>query len=420
MRTHGFVCCGIAIGLLACGDDGERCHPDVPNTICTIAGTGEAGAPSFTPVPAKEASLSIPFDLAMASDGTLWVIDFNNYVVRAIDAGGMITTVIGNGDVGDCPDHTPALEAPFSHVTDLRFHDGYLYLASWHNSRIKRVRLSDMMVENFAGRGARTHYDGDGGPAIDAALDLPAALAVRGDGAIVVMDQANQVVRAIDPAGVINTILGKCIADVEAPCAPGQPLMTCPGSSKLVCRSDPFACVSPCAPDYAGDGGAPLDVRMAQPFGDAADPGGHIAYDRGGNLLFADTNNHRIRKIDTAGVVSTIAGIGGTGKYGAGGYSGDGGPATSALLNGPVDLAVADDGTIYFTDVYNSCVRKIDPAGVISTAVGTCGVRGYAGDGGPPAQATLARPFGIALVGDKLYIADSFNHRIRVANLASP
>ncbi|HLU68735.1 MAG TPA: hypothetical protein VKZ63_20785, partial [Kofleriaceae bacterium] len=102
------------------------------------------------------------------------------------------------------------------------------------------------------------------------------------------------------------------------------------------------------------------------------------------------------------------------------GYSGDGGPAVQARLNGPVDLEVADDGTIYFADTMNNCVRKIDTAGIISTVAGQCGQgpleRGFAGDGGDPLQATLNLPIGIEVDGDRLYIADLLNHRVRVVN----
>ncbi|HEU0034334.1 MAG TPA: hypothetical protein VFQ53_27115 [Kofleriaceae bacterium] len=419
MRTLGHACCALATLVFACADRGDVCDPTRPDTICTIAGTGEPGAPVFAPVPATEAPLYIPTDVTLAPDGTVWVIDFNNYVLRQIDDAGVMRTVVGNGNLGDCPEGTPALDAEFNHSADLVFHDGSLYIAAWHNSRVKRVELSDMTVHNFAGRGVREQYDGDGGPALDAALDLPAALAVRPDGAIVVMDQGNQVIRAIDGSNVIRTIVGRCVADTLAACAPDATLVACPGSSKLVCSSDPDACLYPCGPGYAGDGATALDVRMAQPFGAVAMPGGHIAFTRDGSLLFVDTNNHRVREVDPAGVVSTIAGIGSIDAAGRGGYAGDGGLATLAQLNHPRDVAIAEDGTLYLTDVDNSCIRKIDPAGIISTAVGICGERGFSGDGASPTRATLDRPMGIELVGDLLYIADSFNHRIRVANVAS-
>ena len=157
----------LALAGAACGDD--ACDLDAPNTICTIAGSGEQ-AFGGDGGPATEAAFYSPMDTAISPDGEVWVLDFNNYVVRAIDAKGIIRTVVGNGMVGDAPPpgatSIPALDALLNHTTDLLFHGDYLYLAAWHNSRIKRVRLSDMVLENYAGRGRRTYYDGDEGPAL--------------------------------------------------------------------------------------------------------------------------------------------------------------------------------------------------------------------------------------------------------------
>jgi hypothetical protein len=335
------------------------------------------------------------------------VLDFNNYVVRSIDAKGIMRSVIGNGQVGDSPPpgvpEMPALDAYFNHTTDLFFHDGYLYLSAWHNSRIKRVRLSDMTIENFAGLGRRTYYDGDEGPALMASLDLPSSIALDPAGNIVIMDQANQVVRMVDGSGTMHTIVGKCVIELDSPCAPSAQPVACPGSDKFACGDPATECSKPCSPSFGGDGGPALEARLGEP------------YDHAGNLLIADTDNNRIRKVDPAGVITTIAGTG------VPGYSGDGGPANQAQINRPVDVAIAPDNTLYFTDVFNSCIRKIDAAGIISAVVGQCSPnpddRGFAGDGGPPLSAKLNRPYGIDLVDNKLYVSDSYNNRIRVVNL---
>jgi serine/threonine protein kinase, bacterial len=151
---------------------------------------------------------------------------------------------------------------------------------------------------------------------------------------------------------------------------------------------------------------------MAQPYGQAADPAGRLVYDREGNLLFADSENNRIRKVDRAGIITTLAGTG------IAGYAGDGGPANLAKISRPIDIEVAEDNTVYFTDVDNNCIRKISPAGVISRVAGKCGKpRGFGGDGGNPLDATMDRPYGIELDGKRLYVADSYNNRIRVVNL---
>lgn len=411
------VVCALGASLLAaCSDD--PCDPDAPGTICTIAGTGEQGIDGDDG-PATAAKLYVPQDMAVHPDGDLWVLDFNNYLVRSIDSAGVIRTVVGTGELGDSPPagqaESPADEAMFNHTPDLLFHDGYMYLAAWHNSRVKRVNLSTMMLENYAGAGKRTYYYGDGGPALDAALDLPSSLAVDPDGNIVIMDQANQVIRSVATDGTITRIAGMCVVDSDVPCAPGQQPQQCPDSDKFTCGSFETECDKVCTPGYGGDGGSALEMRMSQPYGQQADPAGRIAYDASGNLVFADTENHRIRKVDAAGIVTTIAGTG------TGGYSGDGGPAVDAEIFHPVDVEGAPDGSVYFTDVFNNCVRKIDAAGIISTVVGQCSPdvkdRGFGGDGGSPLAAKLDRPYGIELAGDKLYVADTFNNRIRVVNL---
>jgi hypothetical protein len=403
--------------LGACGGD-DPCDPDAPGSICTIAGNGEQGFDGDEG-PATAATLYVPQDMAVHPDGNLWLLDFNNYLVREIDPSGTIRTVIGSGELADSPPvgvaEMPAREAGFNHTPDMLFHDGYLYMAAWHNSRVKRVNLSTMMLENYAGAGKRTYYYGDGGPRLDAALDLPSSIALDPDGNIVIMDQANQVIRRVNAAGIIDRIAGKCVVDLDVPCTAGQQPTQCPGSNKFVCGDLATECEKTCTPGDSGDGGPALELRMGQPFGQSADPAGRIAYDTQGNLIFADTDNSRIRKVDTNGIVTTIAGTG------VGGYNGDNKPAVEAQVNRPVDVEAGPDGSIYFTDVYNSCVRKIDTSGIISAVAGTCSAspkdRGFSGDGGPPLAAKLDRPYGIELVGKKLYVADTFNNRIRVVNL---
>jgi hypothetical protein len=405
--------------LAACGDT-EACDPTVPNTICTIAGAGLDQGYSGDNGPATKAVMYIPMDSAVAPDGNVWFIDFNNYVIRAIDPQGIITTVIGNGELGDSPSsdqllEVEALNAYNNHTPNMFFSGDYLYLAAWHESRIKRVRLGDMMMENFAGAGVRTFYKGDGGPAMLAALDLPAGIATDPAGNIVIMDQGNQVVRMVDSAGLMHTIAGKCVVELDVPCAGAQPV-ACPApSNKFACGDPTIECANACTPGYGGDGGPAIEARFAQPYGQAADPAGRLAYDHLGNLIIADTSNNRIRKVDTAGIVTTIAGTG------VEGYGGDDGPAVQAQLNHPVDLAIADDNTVYFTDVFNNCIRRIDPSGIISRVVGQCSAniadRGFAGDGGPPLDAKLNRPYGIDLVGNTLYVSDAYNNRLRVVNL---
>jgi sugar lactone lactonase YvrE len=431
----------LACGLAASGcTDSKACDPDAPGTICTVAGEGTNGwAPPNKQGgdngPAVDAYLSWPQDTVIAPNGDLWIEDFNNYQVRAVGSDGIIKTVIGSGLLGDSPDpgetSCPALQAAFNHTTHLAFHnDGttnWLYMAAWHGSRVKRLDYDAMTVENYAGLGVRTRYTGDDGPAMTAALDLPTSIAFDPQGNVTIMDQANQVIRQVTPDGMIHRIAGRCVIELDPnepePCAaPTQ----CPNSDKWVCGRPEVYCgttgeyngTADCTQGFSGDGGPALDLRMAQDVGQFSRPGGRIAYDGAGNLIFADSGNNRLRRIGTDGIVNTIAG---TGEKG---FSGDGGPATAAKLSSPVDIAVADDGTIYFTDTDNSCVRKIDTAGTISTVAGMCNpvfpasdANTFHGDGGPPEKAELNQPAGIDLVGNKLYISDTYNNRVRVVNL---
>jgi hypothetical protein len=216
------------------------------------------------------------------------------------------------------------------------------------------------------------------------------------------MDQANQVIRKITPDGTISRFAGRCIVGEEVP---GQEPARLGESDKWGWRTEDAT--TPCRAGYGGDGGAALEARISQPVGQAAEPAGRLAVDAEGNVYFADSGNHRVRKIDKDGIITTVAG------NGTPGFAGDGGPATGAQLNNPVDVEVGADGSLYIADTYNSCVRVVDEQGTIRTVAGTCGTSGFNGDGGDALEALLDRPFGIELDGENLYIADTYNQCIR-------
>ena len=160
-------------------------------------------------------------------------------------------------------------------------------------------------------------------------------------------------------------------------------------------------------PGYAGDGGPARAALLNNPF--------DLCFDADGNLIFADTYNHCIRRVEArTGIITTIAGTG------APGFAGDGGEATQALLNQPYGVVVDEGGTIYFADRLNKRVRRIEPPGVISTLAGD-GSGKFSGDGGPAAAAGLAEPNGLALdpSQERLFIADVADHRVRVVDLAT-
>jgi adhesin/invasin len=412
----GGLATAACLTLCACGGD-DSCDLGEAGTICTIAGSGQNGY-SGDDGPALEAEMSLPQDTLLAPDGSLFILDWNNHRIRKLTPDGEMLHVAGRGELGGTLDD-PA-NSDFNHPTGIVLDPTgrYLVIAAWHNSQVTTIDLEGGDIVDICGDGRRAYF-GDDGPAAEATLDLPASIAFDPDDNLVIMDQANQVIRMVDSEGVIHRIAGQCVLDRPPPEGPGpcESPVPCPGGSGKVTCGDPDAtCGGACSPSYGGDDGDALQMRMAQPFGQSADPAGRIVYDAEGGLLFADTSNAIIRRIDPEGVVTRIAGLPPQEGSPQTGYAGDGGPADQALLNQPVDLALADDGTLYFSDVSNHCVRAIDPDGTIRTAVGRCGERGYEGDGGPASEALLKLPYGVEWARGTLYVADSGNSVVRAVD----
>lgn len=408
-----------ALMVPGCGDDAP-CDRTIPGAICTVVGSGENGY-SGDDGPALEARLSLPQDVLVADDGTLFVLDWNNHRIRSVENDRIIRHVAGRGELGGTLDD-PAND-DFNHPTGMLLSPSgdRMLVAAWHNSKIRELDLVTGEIVDTCGDGRRAYF-GDGGPAVTATLDLPASIAFDPNGNLVVMDQANQVLRWIDSVGNIHHLAGRCIVDRAqpegpGPCAEGTEPVACNAPSNKTTCGDAESCGQACNPGYTGDDIAAVDMRMGQPFGQSADPAGRIVFDGAGNLYFADTGNALIRMIDTDGIVRRIAGVPPVDGRVQSGYSGDNGPALEAMLYNPVDLALGDDRTLYFTDVYNHCVRAIDPGGTIRTVAGVCGEPGFEGDGGPADQALLKRPYGVEIDGNKLYIADTGNNVIRSVTL---
>ncbi len=401
----------------ACGGGEETCDTTIAGNICTIAGSGESGY-SGDDGPALEARFSLPQDTIVDAEGSLYILDWNNHRIRKVTADGVIHHVAGRGELGGTLDD-PAND-DFNHPTGMALSaDGtQLVVSAWHNSKIRTIDLATGTIVDTCGDGRRAYF-GDEAPAATASLDLPASIAFDPDGNLVVMDQANQVIRYIDPSGMIHRLAGMCVIDAAppagpGPCATGVMPTACPApSGKFTCGDPAMTCGKPCTPSYNGDEVAALDARLAQPFGQSADPAGRIVYDADGNLYFADTANALIRVLGTDGIIRNFAGTPPSGGQAQSGYAGDGGPALQAKLNNPVDLAFGPDGTLYFTDTYNHCVRAIGTDGNIRTFAGVCGMPGYDGDGGPAAQALLKRPYGLDVANGRLYITDTGNSVIR-------
>jgi sugar lactone lactonase YvrE len=412
--TAALVAFPVLFGCSAENEGDGRCNPERLGSICTVAGNGENGYDGDEPIRALDAKMSLPQDLLKADDGTLYILDWNNHRVRSLGADGILRHVVGRGELGGSLDD-PA-NSDLNHPTGLLLSadQNTLLVAAWHNSKIRSVDLSSKEIHDECGDGRRGYF-GDEFPAATATLDLPSSIVFDPEGNLVILDQANQVIRRVDAEGVIHRVVGECVTDQDVACE-GAPIGCPSGSGKLTC-GEPFSeCSKPCNPGYAV-GDDPLSLRMAQPFGQSADPGGRLAYDAEGSLYFADTANHLIRRVTAAGTVEVVAGVEPINRKPQSGASPDGTPAREALLNRPTDLAIAADGTLYFSDVYNHCIRKVAADGNVYTVAGRCGERGFEGDGGPPADALLKLPYGLELSGSTLYVADTGNNRIRRVNL---
>ena len=315
--------------------------------------------------PAVFGSLNTPNAVAKDKNGNVYVADTGHNSVRKIAADGTITTLAGTGGAGYSGDGGPAVSAqlnqPRGVATDT---SGAVYISDSGNSRI-RIVAADGMIATVAGSGT-AGYSGDGGPAAQAQLRGPSGMAVDSRGNFYLADSGNNVIRKVSATGTITTVAG----------------------------NGTFG--------YAGDGGPATAAELSLPSA--------IAVDSVGSLYIADSNNSVVRKVDTNGTITTVAG------NGVSGYSGDGGSATSAQFSSPLGVAVDSAGDLYIADAGNNRIRMVNPAGVIDTVAGNSDVNWYyAGDGGVPTNATLSYPTGLFLDSSgNLYIADQFYNEVRV------
>ena len=284
--------------------------------------------------------------------------------ILKVDGAGIITTVAGTGEIGSPDDGegepatAAALYQPLGVAVDGA---GNFFIADRFGRRIRKVDGAGILT-TVAGTGARG-FSGDGGPATDAALNSTNGVAVDGAGNLFIADSGNNRIRKVDGAGIITTVAG--------------------GGGR----------------GFSGDGGPATAAALRFPLG--------VAVDGAGNLFIADSSNNRIRKVDGAGIITTVAGTG------AFGFSGDGGPATDAALGFPEGVAVDGAGNLFIANASSRRIRKVDGAGTITTVAGT-GAFGFSGDGGPATAAALASPIGVAVDGaGNLFIADEDNRRIR-------
>ena len=333
----------------------------------SLAGTysGDGGA-------ATSAGLSSPAGVAVDGAGNLYIADAANNVIRKVTAGGTITTVAGNNSLGGGysgdggPATGAALNDPMAVTVDSA---GNLYIADTANNVIRKVNTGGTITTVAGNYSLGGGYSGDGGPATSAALYAPVTVTVDGAGNLYIADTANNVIRQVNTSGTITTFAG----DYSL------------GGT------------------YSGDGGAATAAALNQPTG--------IALDSATNLYIADTGNNVIRVVNAAsGNISTFAG-----NYSLGGtYSGDGGAATAAGLNQPIDVVVDGLGNLYISDDSNDVIRQVNAGGNIITFAGDYNNWGYSGDGGLAINAGLNYPWGVAVdVYGRLFVSDSGNGVVR-------
>jgi len=354
-RAGSAVLLTVALATSACSNTGITAASPTPS------------ARSQTPAPfARGGPDQIVFDRA----GNLYGVDCSDAIVFRIDPNGGFTIVAGTGQQGFSGDGGPSIKAQFTCPSGVAVAaSGDLYVSDHGNNRIRRVDPR-LIVSEFAGSGPipplgsnEGAFGGDGGPADHALFRAPVSLAFDANGNLYVSDRDNGAVRKIAPNGVVTTAAGT-----------GER-------------------------GYSGDGGPAKLAKLDQPYG--------IAFDEAGNMYIADSANNRVRRVDRNGVITTVAGTG------AHGYAGDGGPAKSALLSDPDSLAFDSHGNLYVAEPDEGVIRMIDSRGVITTVAGLGGAGGL-GDGGLATMATLDHPYGVAFDPQgNLYIGDHHHGRVR-------
>ena len=346
------------------------------NTVETIAGGGPNN------LPALKASLGYPSSIALDGAGNLYVANPNYGRVFKVDTTGNVTVFAGNEAQGGIPtDGGPATGARLILPTGVAVDSsGDIFIADRTDCKIREVVAQTGIISTVAGTGV-CYYNGDGGPATSGELNNPSGVAVDKSGNIFIADTNNCLIREVSAnTGTISTLAGT---------PPNQ-------NGILSCG-------------YSGDGGLATSARVWFPNG--------VAVDGSGNVFIADTSSCAIRVVSAStGIISTVAGTGSCG------YSGDGGPATTAQINLPDGVIVDGSGNIFIADTSNCVIRKVASSNAhISTVAGDYSVGcGYSGDDGPATSATLYQPQSVAVEksGD-IVIADYGNSVLREVSIST-
>ncbi len=430
------------IGLDASGNlfIGEQNECDVrklvltTNTITTYAGTPGTCGYTGDGGNATAAEMSTTSGVAADASGNLFIADSGNCVIREVTkSNGRISTVAGNHTCGYNGDGGPATSAEMNQVFGIAVNGANIIIGDYYNQRVRQFTVGGN-ITTVAGNGtACSGTCGEGGPATSAEFNGPVGIAATSGGTIYVGNISNYVVDSFTVGGNLNLAAGNHSATIETLINSEPPqgvvfnypygvFVDTTGnvyvddsqnemvreyvkSSNLVkffAGNGTYG--------YLGDGGPATSAELRQPYG--------VAKDSAGNVYVADTQNCLIREVNTAGNISTFAGLVVSNNPQCG-YSGDGGPATSAKLSYPYGLAVDSKNAVYVADYNNHVVRKIS-GGTISTIAGIGQIAGFGGDGGPASNALLYNPTAVAVdPAGNVFIADYNNCRVREINAAT-
>jgi sugar lactone lactonase YvrE len=385
--------------------------------LTTIAGTGP-NAFAGDNVPAAS-TLASPMGLVKAPDGRLLFVERDAQRVRAL-ANGTITTVAGDGISTFGGDNGPALDATFYLVEGVaQDAAGNLFISDSGNNRIRKVDGATGTVTTIAGNGTTT-FGVDGVPATVVGLDSPSDIVVDAAGNVIFADTNHQRVRSVDASGTIRTIVGTGVAGFTGDNGPANAaqvssptgleldaagnLYVADFGNNRIRRVDTAGNITTVAGTGTGDFNGDGLAATATDFFNPTD----VAFDSAGNMVVADMRNHRVRRIDaTTAAVTTLAGTGQ--PLGSDDFI----PAVTATLKFPTDVAIDPNGNVLIADSGTNRIRRVSAQGVIDTLAGTRDP-GDLGDDGPPAQARLLTPLRIQeLPSGGLLIVDHDNHRIR-------
>ncbi len=381
-----------------------------------VPGWGEEGLHG-----SKTHSNSIESGIWADPDGTVLWGDASGRLRRYDGTTGIVTTVLGGTTIHDGGPATDAyLANPGGISLDL---DGNIFFADTKSQRIRVIDVATGTIRSVAGNGARA-YGGDNGPASEAYFGNPGDVTVDYQGRVVIADTLNRRVRRLDSDGAVRTIAGigdQADRGIGGPAmsasflslksiehAPNDDIYVGDGVGRISLIDETTGLIHAVAGTgvrgYSGDGGPATEARIGVPEA--------IAVDQDGNLYFADSLYHIVRKVDTSGTITTLAG---TGERGS---SPDGPAALEARLDRPGGIAISSEGVLCFSDTYNNKVLRLSADGTLETAAGS-ETPGDTDGGGVATEASLNHPMALRFHGPNvLLVSDNLNNRIRAVGLA--